>query len=152
THHVAALHCSFHQPQRFRFRFSLSRRTRLRTLSSPRQIPSAWLCAGRTYVRFCFIGSHRGLWSYSRVSCSGLRPCPRLPSVVSSPRFPTRVSQANPQAPPGYGPLTSPLMPVGYTSQRSVKELGFASIALLPPPLRLYPLPVRQASVLPSAS
>src|SRR6201981_4273298 len=43
-------------------------------------------------------------------------------------------------------------MPVGSTSQRSVQELGFASIGLLTPLLRLYPLPVRQASVVPSAS
>src|ERR1035441_11013228 len=43
-------------------------------------------------------------------------------------------------------------MPVGSTSQRSVQELGFASIGLLTPPRRLYPLPVRQASVLPTAS
>src|SRR5205807_4515787 len=43
-------------------------------------------------------------------------------------------------------------MPVGSTSQRSVQELGFASIGLLTPLRRLYPLPIRQASVLPSAS
>src|SRR5271166_1225861 len=43
-------------------------------------------------------------------------------------------------------------MPVGSTSQRSVQELGFASIGLLTPPCRLYPLPVRQASALPTAS
>ena len=53
---------------------------------------------------------------------------------------------------PGYGALTFPLMPVGSTSQPSVQELGFASIGLLTPLRRLYPLPVRQASVLPSAS
>ena len=43
-------------------------------------------------------------------------------------------------------------MPVGSTSQPSLQELGFASIGLLTPLRRLYPLPVRQASVLPSAS
>src|ERR1700756_1612511 len=43
-------------------------------------------------------------------------------------------------------------MPVGSTSQPSVQELGFASIGRLTPLRRLYPLPVRQASVLPSAS
>ncbi len=43
-------------------------------------------------------------------------------------------------------------MPVGSTSQRSVQESGFASIGLLTPPCRLYPLPVRQASALPTAS
>jgi hypothetical protein len=53
---------------------------------------------------------------------------------------------------PGYFALTFSLMPVGSTSQRSVQELGFASIGLLTPLLRLYPFPVRQASVLPSAS
>ena len=53
---------------------------------------------------------------------------------------------------PGYDALTVPLMPVGSTSQPSVQELGFASIGLLTPLRRLYPLPVRQASVLPAAS
>src|SRR5262250_3766105 len=43
-------------------------------------------------------------------------------------------------------------MPVGSTSQPSVQELGFASICLLTPLCRLYPLPVRQTSVLPAAS
>src|SRR5271166_1146059 len=43
-------------------------------------------------------------------------------------------------------------MPVGSTSQPSVQELGFASIGLLTPLRRLYPLPVRQASTLPTAS
>src|SRR5579864_6226967 len=43
-------------------------------------------------------------------------------------------------------------MPVGSTSQRSVQELGFTKICLLTPLRRLYPLPVRQASVLPAAS
>src|SRR5271157_1607048 len=43
-------------------------------------------------------------------------------------------------------------MPVGSTSRRSVQVLGFASIGPLTPPCRLYPLPVRQASALPTAS
>src|SRR5271157_6561738 len=43
-------------------------------------------------------------------------------------------------------------MPVGSTSPRSVQESGFASNGLLTPPCRLYPLPVRQASALPTAS
>ena len=43
-------------------------------------------------------------------------------------------------------------MPVGSTSQRSVHVSGFADICLLTPLRRLYPLPVRQASALPSAS
>ena len=53
---------------------------------------------------------------------------------------------------PGYDALTVTLMPVGSTSQRSVQELGFASIGLLTPLRRLYPLPVRRASALPTAS
>ena len=43
-------------------------------------------------------------------------------------------------------------MPVGFTSQRSVQVSGFADIGLLTPLCRLNPLPVRQASALPSAS
>jgi hypothetical protein len=43
-------------------------------------------------------------------------------------------------------------MPGGYTSQRSVQVSGFADIGLLTPSLRLNPLPVRQASALPTAS
>ena len=53
---------------------------------------------------------------------------------------------------PGYCALTFALMPVGSTSQRSVQVLGFASIGPLTPPCRLYPLPVRQASALLTAS
>jgi len=53
---------------------------------------------------------------------------------------------------PGYCALTFTLMPVGSTSRRSVQESGFASIGLLTPLCRLYPLPVRQASALPTAS
>ena len=62
------------------------------------------------------------------------------------------VTQDNMADLPGYCALTFTLMPVGSTSQRSVQELGFASIGLLTPLRRLYPLPVRQASVLPTAS
>src|ERR1017187_7942449 len=62
------------------------------------------------------------------------------------------VAQSRPPDLPGYCALTFPLMPVGSTSRRSVQELGFASMGLLTPPCRLYPLPVRQASVLPTAS
>jgi hypothetical protein len=43
-------------------------------------------------------------------------------------------------------------MPVGYTTQRSVHVSGFTDIRLLTPLRCLYPLPVRQASALPSAS
>jgi len=43
-------------------------------------------------------------------------------------------------------------MPVGFTSQRSVQVPGFADMGLLTPLHRLYPLPVRQASILPAAS
>src|ERR1035441_5314110 len=43
-------------------------------------------------------------------------------------------------------------MPVGYTSRRSVQVLGFAYICPLTPPCRLYPLAIRQASALPTAS
>jgi len=53
---------------------------------------------------------------------------------------------------PGYDTLTFTLMPVGFTSQCSVQEPGFTEICLLTPLCRLYPLPVRQASVLPAAS
>jgi hypothetical protein len=34
----------------------------------PADSASAFACAGRTRVRFCFMGSHRGLLPYSRVS------------------------------------------------------------------------------------
>jgi hypothetical protein len=77
---------------------------------------------------------------------------PRLTSDDPSRPLSTPVAQGRSSDLPGYDALTFPLMPVGSTSQRSVQELGFASIGLLTPPRRLYPLPVRQASVLPSAS
>jgi len=44
------------------------------------------------------------------------------------------------------------LMPVGSTSQRSPQVSGFDDYGRLTPLRRLYPLPVRQASVLPRAS
>ncbi|MFJ3150963.1 hypothetical protein, partial [Pseudomonas hunanensis] len=44
------------------------------------------------------------------------------------------------------------LIPVGFTSQRSVQVLGFGDCCRLTPLCRLYPLPVRQASILPRAS
>src|SRR5438876_4428246 len=53
---------------------------------------------------------------------------------------------------PGYCASTFTLMPVGSTSSRSVQVLGFADTCLLTPLRRLNPLPVRQASALPSAS
>jgi len=43
-------------------------------------------------------------------------------------------------------------MSVGFTPQRSVQVLGFASNGLLTPLRRLYPLAVRQTSALPTAS
>jgi hypothetical protein len=53
---------------------------------------------------------------------------------------------------PGYDAPTVTLMPVGSTSQCSVQELGFTEIGLLTPLRRLYPLPVRRASALLTAS
>src|ERR1019366_5641366 len=77
---------------------------------------------------------------------------PRLTSDDPSRHLSIPVAQGRSSDLPWYDALTFPLMPVGSTSQRSVQELGFASIGLLAPPRRLYPLPVRQASVLPTAS
>jgi hypothetical protein len=62
------------------------------------------------------------------------------------------VTQDNMADLPGYCALTFTLMPVGSTSQRSVQESGFTEICLLTQLRRLYPLPVRQASALLTAS
>src|SRR5271157_5662487 len=62
------------------------------------------------------------------------------------------VAQGRPPDLPGYCARTFTLMPVGSTSQRSVQVSGFADNGLLTPLRRLYPLPVRQASALPTAS
>ena len=43
-------------------------------------------------------------------------------------------------------------MPVGFMPQRSVQVSGFDDLGRVNPLRRLYPLPVRQASVLPRAS
>jgi len=43
-------------------------------------------------------------------------------------------------------------MPVGSTPHRSVQVPGFDDLGHLTPMRRLYPLPVRQASALPTAS
>jgi hypothetical protein len=77
---------------------------------------------------------------------------PRLTSGSSSQPLSVLIAHGKLPDLPGYGALTFPLMPVGSTSRRSVQVLGFASIGPLTPPCRLYPLPVRQASVLPTAS
>src|SRR5947207_1083638 len=61
------------------------------------------------------------------------------------------VAQRRPPDLPGYDARTFTLMPVGST-QRSVQVSGFTDICLLTPLRRLYPLPVRQASALPTAS
>lgn len=53
---------------------------------------------------------------------------------------------------PGYFAPIFTLMRVGSTSPRSVHVLGFASLCLLTPRCRLYPLPVRRASALLPAS
>ena len=53
---------------------------------------------------------------------------------------------------PRYCALTFTLMPVGSTSWCSVQVSGLTSISLLISPRRLYPLPVRQASALLTAS
>src|ERR1019366_1201502 len=74
---------------------------------------------------------------------------PRLTSDDPSRHLSMPVAQGRSSDLPGYDALTFPLMPVGSTSRRSVQELGFASIGLLTPPRRLYPLPVRQACALP---
>ena len=100
--------------------------------TGPGQVPPVLLRAGRTRVRFCFIGSHRGLLSYSRVSRSALRPAraellwPLLTSGDPSQRLSTPVAQGKPPDLPGYYALTFTLMPVGSTSRRSVQVLGFA--------------------------
>ena len=62
------------------------------------------------------------------------------------------VTQHNMADLPGYCALTFTLMPVGSTSQHSVQDLGFADMGLLTLLCCLYPLSVRQASVLLSAS
>src|SRR3974377_308538 len=77
---------------------------------------------------------------------------PRLTSDDPSQHLAMPVAQGRSSDLPGYDAPTFPLMPVGSTSRRSVQVLGFASIGPLTPPCRLYPLPVRQASVLPTAS
>src|SRR5947199_4631397 len=53
---------------------------------------------------------------------------------------------------PGYCARTFTLIRIGSTPHRSVQVSGFADIGLLTPMRRLYPLPVRCASALPSAS
>ena len=91
-------------------------------------------------------------------SCSALRCAahllwPLLTSGRPSPRLSTPVafSGRRPDL-PGYDALTFTLMPVGSTSQHPVQVLGFDDMGRLTLLRRLYPLPVRQASALPSAS
>src|SRR5215469_16011548 len=82
---VAAFHHDFHPPWHLRFRFSSRHRTNLCTRARSRQVPPACAAVGRTCVRFCFIGSHRGLLSYSPVSASALRGL--ATATMASPDF-----------------------------------------------------------------
>jgi len=59
---------------------------------------------------------------------------------------------AHRQISPGIAHAPSRLCLSDLTSQRSVQASGFADMGLLTPLRRLYPLPVRQASALLSAS
>jgi hypothetical protein len=91
-------------------------------------------------------------------SCSALRRAahllwPRLTSPAPSPCLSASVALSGRTGDlPGYRALTFTLMPVGSTSQRSVQVPGFDDMGRLTPLPRLYPLPVRQANALPSAS
>ena len=69
---------------------------------------------------------------------------------IPTPRDVSSTRQAG--GPPRVMRVTFMLMPVGFTSWRSVQVSGFTDMGLLTPLRRLYPLPVRQASTLPAAS
>ncbi len=77
---------------------------------------------------------------------------PLLTSGSPSQHLAMLVALGRPPDLPGYCAHTFTLMPVGSTSCRSVQVSGFDDIGRLTPPPRLYPLPVRQASALPTAS
>src|SRR5215468_4220331 len=98
--HVAAFHHDFHPPWHLRFRFSSRHRTNLCTRARSRQVPPAGAAVGRTCVRFCFIGSHRGLLSYSRVSASALRglATATMASPDFWPSFPTPLEVSSTEA------------------------------------------------------
>jgi len=61
--------------------------------------------------------------------------CMRVPSPFDGGS--TKVSLGTHADLPGYDAPTFTLMPVGYTSRRSVQVSGFADIGLLTPPCRL---------------
>ena len=67
--------------------------------SGSRQVPPAFFRTGHTCVCFCFVVAHRGLLSYSRVSCLALRSAcakllwPLLTSGDPSQRLTTPVAQ-----------------------------------------------------------
>src|SRR5580704_12000019 len=159
AHHVAAFQRSFQKSLRcFRFRFSTSRRTSLRTNHGPRQVPPVYLRAGLTCVSFCFYGSHRDLLSYSRVSRLALHPAPAkliwplLTSGGSSRRLTTPVARRQTTRSPRVLRTHLHAYLCRIYAAASVQVSGFASIGLLTPLRRLYPLAVRQSSVLPPAS
>jgi hypothetical protein len=80
---------------------------------------------------------------YPLMTGSALRPAraellwPRLTSGSSSQHLSMLIAHGKLPDLPGYDALTVTLMPVGYTSQRSVQVLGFAYIGLLAPLRRL---------------
>ena len=159
AHHVAAFQRSFQKSLRcFRFRFSTSRRTSLRTNHGPRQAPPVYLRAGLTCVSFCFSDSHRVLLSYSRVSRLALHSAraellwPLLTSGGSSPHLAMTVALRQTTRSPRVLRTHLHAYLCRIYAATSVQVSGFASIGLLTPLRRLYPLAVRQSSALPAAS
>ena len=123
-----------------------------------RQVPPACAAVGRTCVCFCFIGSHRGRLSYSPVSASALRglATATMASPDFWPSFPTPLEVSSPEADRQISPAIPHSPSRLYLSdlRRSLPCKHWASqgLACSPPRRRLDPLPVRQASALPTAS
>ena len=130
-------------PRCFRFRFSTSRRTSLRTGYSPRQVPPVCLRTGLTCVSFCFSDSHRDLLSYSRVSRLALHSAcarllwPLLTSGGSSHHLSMTVAQRQTTRPPRVLRTHLHAYLCRIYAAASVQVSGFASIGLLTPLRRL---------------
>ena len=135
---VGFLHHGLHQPWRFRFRLPASRRATLRTGFGQQRVPPFTLRPGHAFTCFCFIGLHRGLSSYSRPSCSGLRQValPTMPSADFWPFLPmpfnTGSTMANVQISPAIAHLPSRLCPSDLRRRFPYKFRALTICAVLP--------------------
>lgn len=103
--------------------------------------PPGWTGPAPEPLSMTELGRVRGYRPNRGPSCSDRQPCdllcPLLTSARPSRRLSTPVAQGSCADLPGYDAPTFTLMPVGYTSHRSVQVSGFDLFGCLTPMRRL---------------